>query len=123
LRREYITSNNVLYCHRSSEERPKNPPFDGDILLDKLNSLYTEKFSYNEVEIQPVGCLWACSQGCVIAVSSDEKPTYLFVNLLSEEPTAQQDEPIELVVTGEQDGYRVPDTSVGTRTDTPLRDK
>ncbi|MFQ4146035.1 TonB-dependent siderophore receptor [Chlorogloeopsis sp. ULAP02] len=40
----------------------------------------------------------------------------------SEEPTAQQDEPIELVVTGEQDGYRVPDTSVGTRTDTPLRD-
>jgi iron complex outermembrane recepter protein len=39
-----------------------------------------------------------------------------------EEPTAQQDEPIELVVTGEQDGYRVPDTSVGTRTDTPLRD-
>ncbi|MFQ4146617.1 TonB-dependent siderophore receptor [Chlorogloeopsis sp. ULAP02] len=40
----------------------------------------------------------------------------------SEKPTAQQDEPIELVVTGEQDGYRVPDTSVGTRTDTPLRD-
>ncbi|PMB47697.1 TonB-dependent siderophore receptor [Fischerella thermalis CCMEE 5201] len=39
-----------------------------------------------------------------------------------EEPTAQQDEPIELVVTGEQDGYRVQDTSVGTRTDTPLRD-
>ncbi|NJM72085.1 MAG: TonB-dependent siderophore receptor [Scytonema sp. RU_4_4] len=39
-----------------------------------------------------------------------------------EKPAAQQDEPIELVVTGEQDGYRVPDTSVGTRTDTPLRD-
>ena len=37
-------------------------------------------------------------------------------------PSTQQDEPIELVVTGEQDGYRVPDTSVGTRTDTPLRD-
>ncbi|GAA6615707.1 TonB-dependent siderophore receptor [Scytonema sp. NUACC26] len=37
-------------------------------------------------------------------------------------PSAQQDEPIELVVTGEQDGYRVPNTSVGTRTNTPLRD-
>ncbi|WP_335221658.1 TonB-dependent siderophore receptor [Nostoc sp.] len=37
-------------------------------------------------------------------------------------PTAQQDKPIELVVTGEQDGYRVPDTSSATRTDTPLRD-
>ncbi|RUR74835.1 TonB-dependent siderophore receptor [Chlorogloeopsis fritschii PCC 9212] len=40
----------------------------------------------------------------------------------SEEPAAQQDEPIELVVTGEQDNYRIPDASVGTRTDTPLRD-
>lgn len=40
----------------------------------------------------------------------------------SQTPSPQQDEPIELVVTGEQDGYRVPDASVGTRTDTPLRD-
>ncbi|MFQ4141256.1 TonB-dependent siderophore receptor [Chlorogloeopsis sp. ULAP02] len=39
-----------------------------------------------------------------------------------EEPSAQQDEPIELVVTGEQDGYRVPNTNTATRTDTPLRD-
>ncbi|PSB48814.1 TonB-dependent siderophore receptor [Cyanosarcina cf. burmensis CCALA 770] len=36
-------------------------------------------------------------------------------------PTAQTDEQ-EIVVTGEQDGYLVPDTNVGTRTDTPLRD-
>ncbi|WP_375510028.1 TonB-dependent siderophore receptor [uncultured Nostoc sp.] len=39
-----------------------------------------------------------------------------------EEPTAQQDEPIELVVTGEQDTYNVPDSSTATKTDTPLRD-
>ncbi len=39
-----------------------------------------------------------------------------------EKPSAQQDEPIELVVTGEQDGYRVPNASTATRTDTPLRD-
>ncbi|WP_246162791.1 TonB-dependent siderophore receptor [Brasilonema sennae] len=37
-------------------------------------------------------------------------------------PSAEGDEPIELVVTGEQDGYRVRDSSTGTRTDTPLRD-
>ncbi|MBW4642404.1 MAG: TonB-dependent siderophore receptor [Goleter apudmare HA4340-LM2] len=37
-------------------------------------------------------------------------------------PSAQQDEPIELVVTGEQDGYRVPNATTATRTDTPLRD-
>jgi iron complex outermembrane recepter protein len=39
-----------------------------------------------------------------------------------EKPAAQQDEPIELVVTGEADSYRVPNASTATRTDTPLRD-
>ena len=39
-----------------------------------------------------------------------------------QEPSAQQDEPIELVVTGEQDTYNVPDSSTATKTDTPLRD-
>lgn len=39
-----------------------------------------------------------------------------------EQPSASDDQPIELVVTGEQDGYRVSNTSVGTKTDTPLRD-
>ncbi|HIK06868.1 MAG TPA: TonB-dependent siderophore receptor [Trichormus sp. M33_DOE_039] len=39
-----------------------------------------------------------------------------------EEPAAQQDEPIELVVTGEQDRYRVPNASTATKTDTPVRD-
>jgi iron complex outermembrane receptor protein len=40
----------------------------------------------------------------------------------SEKPAAQQDDPIELVVTGEQDGYRVPNASTATKTDTPVRD-
>jgi len=39
-----------------------------------------------------------------------------------EQPTTQSDEPIELVVTGEQDGYRIPTASTPTKTDTPLRD-
>ncbi|WP_334747273.1 TonB-dependent siderophore receptor [Nostoc sp.] len=38
------------------------------------------------------------------------------------QPDSLSDEPIELVVTGEQDGYTVPDASTATRTDTPLRD-
>ena len=37
-------------------------------------------------------------------------------------PSAEGDEPIELVVTGEQDGYTVPEASTATLTDTPLRD-
>ncbi|MEI1374009.1 TonB-dependent siderophore receptor [Nostoc sp. UHCC 0926] len=38
------------------------------------------------------------------------------------QPSASGNKPIELVVTGEQDGYRVPDASTATKTDTPLRD-
>ena len=38
------------------------------------------------------------------------------------QPSASGDEPIELVVTGEQDGYRIEDSSTATKTDTPLRD-
>jgi iron complex outermembrane recepter protein len=37
-------------------------------------------------------------------------------------PSTQTDEPIELVVTGRQDEYRVPNATTATRTDTPLRD-
>ncbi|MDF5708869.1 MAG: TonB-dependent siderophore receptor [Nostoc sp. S4] len=39
-----------------------------------------------------------------------------------QQPSAESDEPIELVVTGEQDGYRVPNASTATKTDTLIRD-
>ncbi|MEA5565539.1 TonB-dependent receptor domain-containing protein, partial [Anabaena sp. UHCC 0399] len=39
-----------------------------------------------------------------------------------EQPSAQSEAPIELVVTGEQNRYRVPNASTGTRTDTLIRD-
>ncbi|MEA5574047.1 TonB-dependent siderophore receptor [Calothrix sp. UHCC 0171] len=39
-----------------------------------------------------------------------------------EAPKAENQEAIELVVTGEQDSYRVPDASSATKTDTPIRD-
>ncbi|MBW4686720.1 MAG: DUF1636 family protein [Komarekiella atlantica HA4396-MV6] len=68
-------------CHHSSTGRPDNPPFDGTILIDQLNTLCTKQFPDNEVEIQLVGCLWACNHGCVVSVASPDKPTYLFVNL------------------------------------------
>ncbi|WP_334798406.1 TonB-dependent siderophore receptor [Nostoc sp.] len=43
-------------------------------------------------------------------------------NQTQPKPSTQADEPIELVVTGEQDNYRVTDSSTATKTDTPLRD-
>ncbi|RUT07368.1 ferrichrome-iron receptor [Dulcicalothrix desertica PCC 7102] len=38
------------------------------------------------------------------------------------EQSSSNDEPIELVVTGEQDGYRVPEASTATKIEAPLRD-
>ncbi|MCX7594685.1 MAG: TonB-dependent siderophore receptor [Fischerella sp.] len=40
----------------------------------------------------------------------------------TEKPSESDQQPIELVVTGEQEGYSVPDASTATRTDIPLRD-
>ncbi|MDZ7960272.1 MAG: TonB-dependent siderophore receptor [Aulosira sp. DedQUE10] len=60
--------------------------------------------------------------GVVSAATATQPPEKPTTEAKPEEPTAQQDEPIELVVTGEQDGYRVPNTSSATKTDTPLRD-
>ncbi|MBC1225152.1 TonB-dependent siderophore receptor [Nostoc sp. UCD121] len=51
-----------------------------------------------------------------------QKPQQPTSETLPEQPTTQSDEPIELVVTGEQDGYRIPTASTATKTDTPLRD-
>ncbi|RUR72024.1 TonB-dependent siderophore receptor [Chlorogloeopsis fritschii PCC 9212] len=65
-----------------------------------------------------VGLIFAVASTAT-AAQEPEKPA---TQKPEEQPAAQQDEPIELVVTGERDGYRVPNTSVGTRTDTPLRD-
>jgi predicted metal-binding protein len=74
---------------RSSEEKPENQPADGTILLDKLKNLCSDDLTPDKLEIKPVECLWACSQGCVVSVSSQNKPTYLFVNLpLEESPSA-----------------------------------
>ncbi|MEH2238950.1 TonB-dependent siderophore receptor [Nostoc sp.] len=39
-----------------------------------------------------------------------------------QQPAASTDKPIELVVTGDLDGYNAPEASTATRTDTPLRD-
>jgi predicted metal-binding protein len=75
-------------CHRTEEELAENQLSDGTILLDQLSSLCIGQFPPDEFEIQAVDCLWACSHGCVVSVSSHDKSTYLFVNLPpSESPT------------------------------------
>lgn len=58
----------------------------------------------------------------VIPVASSAPQTQQPSSNQPNEPAAQREEPIELVVTGEQEGYSVSNTTTGTRTDTPLRD-
>jgi predicted metal-binding protein len=68
-------------CHRSSEERPKHQPADGTRLLEQLQPLCTDQLQSNDLEIQPVGCLWTCDKPCAVAFSAPHKPIYLFTNL------------------------------------------
>jgi iron complex outermembrane recepter protein len=64
--------------------------------------------------------------GVVPATSTTQKPTLPSPEPGEEKPvekpSAQGEDAIELVVTGEQDSYRAPNTTTGTRTDTPIRD-
>jgi predicted metal-binding protein len=95
-------SKHVLFvcqsCHRPEEELPENQPSDGSILLDELNSLCSQKIPSERLEIKPVECLWACDRGCVVSVSSHNKPTYLFVNLLPQESPAALLEFLQLYI-------------------------
>ncbi len=85
-------------CHRSSEQLPEKQHRDGTILLNELNSLSAEESQFDELEIKPVECLWACSHGCVVSVCSPDKPTYLFVNLPPSESATALLEFMELYI-------------------------
>ncbi|NJR51268.1 MAG: DUF1636 family protein [Leptolyngbyaceae cyanobacterium CSU_1_3] len=72
-------------CHRSSEEPAEGQSCDGRILL---NTLSVQHYAPEELEIKPIGCLWACSRGCVVALAHPEKRTYLLVDLPPDEEHA-----------------------------------
>ena len=57
-------------------------------LFAQLNSLSDQILSAEQLEIQSVSCLWACSRSCVVAISSPKEPTYLITDLPAEENTA-----------------------------------
>jgi len=68
-------------CHRSSEDRPRDQPADGERLLAQLNTICAEQLQVNDFQIQPVGCLWTCDKPCAAAFSAPDKPAYLFTTL------------------------------------------
>lgn len=71
---------------------------------------------------QPFSVATAASSTQSQQPQTQPSPTSQSETQTQPKPSAEGDEPIELVVTGEQDGYNVPDASTATRTDTPLRD-
>ncbi|MEH1845502.1 MAG: TonB-dependent receptor [Nostoc sp.] len=110
--------------------------FRSDKPLAGITEITAQNINANTVRVTVVGEkalptveLFDDNTGLVFAVASTATVTQ--PQQPSQTPQANQtqptqpstgDEPIELVVTGEQDGYRVPDASTATRTDTPLRD-
>ncbi|MCC5604890.1 TonB-dependent siderophore receptor [Nostoc favosum] len=112
--------------------------FKSEKPIEGITSITVTNVDANTVRVTVVGEkalpaveLFDGDEGLIFAVSStatsaqtpetptEEQPA---TEKPEEQPATQQDEPIELVVTGEQDGYNVPNASTATRTDTPLRD-
>ncbi|MUL37324.1 DUF1636 family protein [Gloeocapsopsis dulcis] len=75
-------------CNRSSEELPENQLADGTRLIEQLNTLGAEQKQFQDLRIQPVGCLWTCDRPCAVAFSAFGKPTYLFTNLPADDTAA-----------------------------------
>ncbi|MEH2464124.1 MAG: TonB-dependent receptor [Nostoc sp.] len=115
--------------------------FRSDQLLAGITEITAQNIDANTVRVTVVGEkalptveLYDDNAGLVFAVAttatatSPQQPTQQPQTQQPEnqiqptQPSASGDEPIELVVTGEQDNYRATDGSTATRTDTPLRD-
>ncbi|MEH2289217.1 TonB-dependent siderophore receptor [Nostoc sp.] len=68
------------------------------------------------------GIIFSVASATSATPSQQQPQTNQPENQTPPKPSASGDEPIELVVTGEQDNYRATDSSTATKTDTPLRD-
>ena len=58
----------------------------------------------------------------VAATPQQQQPEQAPLENQPEQPSAETNEPIELTVTGRQNGYSAPNATTGTRTDTPIID-
>ncbi|MEH2253297.1 MAG: AMIN domain-containing protein [Nostoc sp.] len=104
--------------------------------LAGITEITVTNVNANTVRVTVVGVaalptveLFDDNAGLVFGIASDaiatqppQQPEQPTSETPQKTPSAQGDEPIELVVTGEQDGYRVLNASTATKTDTPLRD-
>ncbi|MEA5618669.1 TonB-dependent siderophore receptor [Cronbergia sp. UHCC 0137] len=103
--------------------------FKSEKPLEGITEITVTNIDANTVRVTVVGEkalpgveLFDGDEGLIFTVPSIATSAQTPETPTEEQPAAQQDEPIELVVTGEQDRYRIPNASTVTRTDTPLRD-
>jgi iron complex outermembrane receptor protein len=94
---------------------PDGKPFRSENPAEGVSEVTVTNKDKNTVRVTAVG-----EEKQPVVELFDSKEGLIFSAVV--DGVAQGEEDIELVVTGEQDGYAVPNSSVGTRTDTPLRD-
>jgi len=107
--------NAVLSLPQAKEFRQANP-------TNGIASVSVKQVTPNNVRVEVTGAASpqvelydSPNEGLVLSLTPVTSPQ-------PETPAAQADEPLEIIVTGEQDSYRVPNATTGTKTDTPLRD-
>jgi len=103
---------NVVLALPDGDEFQQANPIEG-IALVSVTGLPGDRVrvAITGTDAPPVAEVTAEAQGLVLAVT------------LGDAEAVAEEDTIQVLVTGEQDeGYRVPNSSVGTRTDTPLRD-
>ncbi|NJM87582.1 MAG: DUF1636 domain-containing protein [Hydrococcus sp. RU_2_2] len=85
-----MTKSTLFICQSCclSEDHPEGQPADGAILLKQLQTHFANHPESNNIRIQPVGCLWDCGRGCVVAFTAPRKPTYLFSTIPPESAPA-----------------------------------
>lgn len=115
--------NAVLSLPQGKEFRGANP-------TNGIASVSVKQATPNSVRVTVVGVVVSPQvelydspdEGLVLSLIPAASPQQPQTQPSPEEPAAQTDEPIEIIVTGEQDRYRVPNATTGTKTDTLLRD-
>ncbi|MBW4646701.1 MAG: TonB-dependent receptor [Goleter apudmare HA4340-LM2] len=104
---------------------PNGDTFRQDNPVTGITEVTVTNFDASTIRITVTG---AASVPTVELFDSDQGLIFSFIPTAStpqpqsEAPPIPENQPIELTVTGERDGYSVPDATTATRTDTPLRD-
>jgi iron complex outermembrane recepter protein len=105
---------------------PERQNFNSTNPVSGITSVSVTQLDANTVRVTvtgeeslPTAQLFDSNQGLIFEFAPTVSPTQPPEQPTSETPA---EAPIELVVTGQQDSYRVPNASAGTRTDTPIRD-